>query len=154
MIEEKIQGFFKETIIKLIDSYEQKGLRASGRYANDLKSTITSSGSKINAKITGPIESYFMEHGRGPNRNPSLGSVRFLGKILEKWVSDKGIDVNPYAAAHKIVYQGILVPNPYNPGGVITDVINDNWFDELYNLLRLDLITSIRSDVIKNIKQK
>ena len=65
---------------------------------------------------------------------------------------NKGIDVNPYAAAHKIVYQGITVPNPNNPGGVISDIINDQWFAELNKIIGLDVITDIRSDVLKQFK--
>jgi len=75
--------------------------------------------------------------------------VKSLGFILEQWVVDKGIDVNPYAAAHKIVNEGITVPNPFNPGGVISDIINDDWLTELYKIIRLPVIEDIRSDVLK-----
>lgn len=152
MIANIVKEYADKAMRDLIQSYESKGLRASGRYARELKSTVTKSGTKTNLKITGPIEAYFMEHGRGPNRNPTMGGVRFLGKILEQWVEDKGIDVNPYAAAHKIVYEGIRVPNPHNPGGVISDVINDDWFMGLNKLIGLDVITDIRSDVLKQFK--
>jgi len=149
MIAEKVKIYFDKTLKDLIDNYDRLGLRASGRYAKELKSVVTASGTKISAQITGPIESYFMEHGRGPNKVQTLGAVRSLGKILEQWVKDKGIDVNPYAAAWKIVHEGIRVPNPHNPGGVISDVINDDWFKELIDLIRPDIIKSIQSDVIK-----
>jgi hypothetical protein len=153
MITDIIKSYYDDTIKGLIDSYDQKGLRASGRYARELKSVITSSGTKINAKITGPIESYFMEQGRNPNKIQTLGMVRYIGKILEQWVIDKGIQVNPYAAAHKIVHEGIRVPNKYNPGGAISDVINDDWFDELNKKIRFYLITDIKSDVISKFKE-
>ena len=153
MITDIIKSYYDDTIKGLIDSYDQNGLRASGRYARELESVITSSGTKINAKITGPIESYFMEQGRNPNKIQTLGMVRSLGKILEQWVIDKGIDVNPYAAAHKIVHEGIRVPNQYNPGGVISDVINDDWFDELNKKIRFYLITDIKSDVLSKFKE-
>ncbi len=152
MIADIVKDYADKAMKDLIQSYESKGLRASGRYARELKSIVTRSGTKTNLKITGPIEAYFMEHGRGPNRVPSHQAVKNMGWYLQQWVEDKGIDVNPYAAAHKIVYSGIQVPNRYNPGGVISDVINDDWFVELNKLIGLDIITDIRSDVLKQFK--
>ncbi len=152
MIADIVKDYADKAVKDLIQSYESKGLRASGRYARELKSIVTKSGTKTNLKITGPIEAYFMEHGRGPNRVPSHQAVKNMGWYLQQWVEDKGIDVNPYAAAHKIVYSGIQVPNRYNPGGVISDVINDNWFAELNKLIGLNIITDIRSDVLKQFK--
>ena len=152
MIADIVKEYADKAVKDLIRSYESKGLRASGRYARELKSVVTKSGTKTNLKITGPIEAYFMEHGRGPNKAPSHQAVKNLGWHLQQWVEDKGIDVNPYAAAHKIVYEGIRVPNPHNPGGVISDIINDDWFAELNKLIGFDVITDIRSDVLKQFK--
>lgn len=152
MIADIVKEYADKAVKDLIQSYESKGLRASGRYARELKSIVTKSGTKTNLKITGPIEAYFMEHGRGPNKAPSHQAVKNMGWHLQQWVADKGIDVNPYAAAHKIVYEGIRVPNPHNPGGVISDIINDDWFAELTKLIGLDVITDIRSDVLKQFK--
>jgi len=152
MIADEVKKYLDQTIPNLIKSYESKGLKASGEYARELKSVVTVSGTKINAKITGPIQSIFMEGGRGPNRDTSHQAVKNLGWHLQEWVKDKGIDVNPYAAAHKIVNKGIQVPNPHNPGGVISEVINDEWFDELNEILRFDIIKDIRSDVLKQFK--
>lgn len=152
MIAEKVKEYGDKAVKDLIDNYNKLGLRASGRYARELKSVVTTSGTKTNLKITGPIESIFMEQGRGPNKVQSHQAVKNLGWYLQQWVADKGIDVNPYAAAHKIVYQGISVPNPNNPGGVISDIINDQWFAELNKIIGLDVITNIESDVLKQFK--
>ena len=152
MIADQIQTYLDATIPDLIKSYDEKGLRASGQYADELKAIVVQSGTKINAKIVGPIQSIFMEGGRGPNRDQSQQAVKNLGWYLKQWVADKGIDVNPYAAAHKIVYSGIQVPNPHNPGGVISDVINDEWFKQLNKVIGLDVLQSIQSDVLKQFK--
>ncbi len=152
MIAEKVKTYLEQTIPDLIKSYEGKGLRASGEYAKELKTVVTTSGTKINAKITGPVQSIFMEGGRAPNRDTSDQAVKNLGWHLKQWVADKGIDVNPYAAAHKIVNKGITVPNPHNPGGAISDVLNDDWFDKLNEVLRFDVIQDIQSDVLKQFK--
>ncbi len=152
MIAEKVKEYGDKAVKDLIENYNKLGLRASGRYARELKSIVTTSGTKTNLKITGPIEAIFMEHGRAPNKVQSHQAVKNLGWYLQQWVADKGIDVNPYAAAHKIVYQGITVPNPNNPGGVISDIINDQWFAELNKIIGLDVITRIESDVLKQFK--
>ena len=152
MIAEKVKEYGDKAVKDLIDNYNKLGLRASGRYARELKSVVTTSGTKTNLKITGPIEAIFMEQGRGPNKVQSHQAVKNLGWYLQQWVADKGIDVNPYAAAHKIVYEGITVPNPNNPGGVISDIINDQWFAELNKIIGFDVITRIESDVLKQFK--
>ena len=152
MIADIIKTYLDQTVPELIKSYEGKGLRASGEYARELRTIVTTSGTKINAKITGPVQSIFMEGGRGPNRDTSHQAVKNLGWHLQQWVKDKGIDVNPYAAAHKIVNQGIQVPNSHNPGGAISDVINDDWFDKLNESLRFDIIKDVTSDVLKQFK--
>ncbi len=152
MIAEKVKEYGDKAVKDLIDNYNKLGLRASGRYARELKSVVTTSGTKTNLKITGPIEAIFMEQGRGPNKVQSHQAVKNLGWYLQQWVADKGIDVNPYAAAHKIVYQGITVPNPNNPGGVISDIINNQWFAELNKVIGFDVITRIESDVLKQFK--
>lgn len=152
MIAKKVQAYFDDTIGDLIENYDKLGLRASGQYARELKSVVTKNGTKINAKITGPVQSIFMEGGRGPNRDRSHQQVKNLGWHLQKWVEDKGIDVNPYAAAHKIVNQGITVPNSFNAGGVISDIINDDWFQELNEMLKFDIIQDIQSDVLNEFK--
>ena len=152
-ITDTIRQYYDQTIKDLIANYDKLGLRASGRYAKELKAVIVQSGTKISAKITGPAQSYFMEQGRGANREQTHQQVKNLGMILEQWVIDKGIDVNPYAAAHKIVHEGIAVPNRFNPGGVISDVIDDKWFEGLYELLKFDIVKDIRSDVLTQFKK-
>ncbi|MFA7361921.1 MAG: hypothetical protein WC139_12890 [Candidatus Kapaibacterium sp.] len=136
----------KELIIK---SYKDKGLKASGKFERDLEVVITESGSLIKAKLLGSYHSYFMQYGRRPNSDQSLSQARGLGKILEQWVKDKGISVNPYAAAWKIVHEGIKVPNSYNPGGVVSDVANETWLKGISDRLISRQTELIRSEILK-----
>jgi hypothetical protein len=151
---EILNTYFDTTIRDLIRSYEYKGLKASGAYGRSLVKEITQDGSKTTAKIKGASHIYYAQHGRRPNKNKTAGMAKFLGKILEQWVKDKGIIVNPYVAAWKIVREGWAVPNRYNPGGVVSDVINDDWLHKIVELLRYDEIKHIRSEVIKEFKMK
>ena len=88
-----------------------------------------------------------MEKGRGPNKQQTAKQARSLGRILEQWVKDKGIDVNPYAAAWKIVREGIDVPNKNNPGKVVEDVVTNEWYDELVEQLRQHWIFVVQTQV-------
>jgi len=103
---EILNTYFDTTIQDLIKAYEEKGLKASGAYGRSLVKEITQSDTGIIAKIKGAKHIYWIEHGRNPNKNQTAGQAKFLGKILEQWVKDKGIQVNPYAAAWKIVREG------------------------------------------------
>ena len=128
-------AYLKDTINDLIKNYEEKGLRASGRYAKGLTYKVEDTGDKLTAVIMSEGHALFMQQGRKPNKIQTMKQVRSLGKILEQWVKDKGIYVNPYAAAYKIVHKGIDVPNSFNEGGVIDDIITEEWYRGLIEKL-------------------
>lgn len=147
-----VTAYLNQTKIDLVESYVEKGLKASGKYEKGLKVHVEDSGSRIRARIESEGHVYYMEKGRRPNKQQTAKQARFLGKILEQWVKDKGIDVNPYAAAWKIVREGIQVPNRYNPGDVVTEVITDEWFDKLIEKLSTWHIQVVKSEVSKIFK--
>jgi hypothetical protein len=151
---EIIEKEFNEAKKQLVVNYNKKGLRASGKFEKSLDVQIKEDDKSIQAVIKGANHSEFMEIGRRPNRQPSIQAVRGLGRVLEQWVIDKGLQgkVSPYAVAHKIVYQGITVPNKHNKGGVISDTINNNWVQELSRKVMFNKITAFRSDIYKLLK--
>lgn len=126
-----VTAYMEQTRQDLIKSYQEKGLKASGRYAKGLTYEVNDTGTSIVAFMESEHHVWYMEEGRKPNKKKTAQQARSLGKILEQWVKDKGIDVNPYAAAWKIVREGITVPNKYNPGDVVEDVVTNEWFDGL-----------------------
>jgi len=130
-------------------SYHDKGLRASGKFERDLEVVIEEQTGVIKARLLGSAHSYYMQYGRRPNAEQTAKQARSLGYILEQWVKDKGISVNPYAAAWKIVREGIKVPNTYNSGGVISDVVNDKWIEGISNKLIARQTELINSDILK-----
>lgn len=136
----------KELVAK---SYRDKGLKASGKFERDLEVIIEQSGGNIKARMLGSYHTYFMEGGRSPNKEQTAKQARGLGHILEQWVKDKGISVNPYAAAWKIVREGIKVPNSHNPGGVISDVVNDTWLQRISDKLVSRQVEIIKSDILR-----
>lgn len=133
----------------LIKSYNDKGLKASGQFECDLELIVEQNDKVIKAKILGSYHTYFMEGGRKPNRQQTIKQARGLGYILEQWVKDKGISVNPYAAAWKIVREGISVPNKHNSGKVIENVVNDAWLNSFSDKLNDKMTEIIKSDMLK-----
>lgn len=142
-----VTEYLNKTKGDLVKSYRDKGLKASGKYEKGLTISVEDTGRKIKAYIESEGHVWFMEKGRKPNRSQTAQAVRSLGKILEQWVKDKGISVNPYAAAHKIVHKGIDVPNKNNPGKVVEDVVTNEWYDELVEQLRQHWIFVVTTEV-------
>ena len=142
-----VTAYMEQTRQDLISSYQEKGLRASGRYAKGLTFQVSDDGKTIKAFMESEHHVWYMEEGRRPNKQKTAKQARSLGHILEQWVKDKGIDVNPYAAAWKIVREGIRVPNSYNPGDVVEDVVTNEWFDGLVNQLADHFIFAVTTDV-------
>jgi len=144
---EIVRSYMVQTTRDLVRSYNEKGLKASGKYEKGLTYTVEDDGKKIHAVIESEGHVWFMEKGRGPNKQQTAKQARSLGKILEQWVKDKGIDVNPYAAAWKIVREGIDVPNKNNPDKVVEDVVTNVWYDELVEQLRQHWIFVVQTQV-------
>ena len=143
-IAEILTDYLNETKVDLIQSYREKGLKASGR-AEDLEIEVKSNGFDVTGKITGPIQWEFMQNGRRPNKKKTKGQIYFLSKILDEWADQKGININTWLAARKIVYKVIQEPNRHDPGGVISDVINDKWEQELINRIGLARIEDFKT---------
>jgi hypothetical protein len=145
-------AYLNQTKTDLVKSYTEKGLKASGKFEKGLEAHVEDSGKRLKGYINSEAHVWYMEKGRRPNKQQTAKQARSLGKILEQWVKDKGIDVNPYAAAWKIVREGITVPNRHNPGQVITEVITDEWFDKFIQKLSNWHITVVQSEVAKMFK--
>ena len=90
---EIVRSYMVQTTQDLVRSYTEKGLRASGKYERGLTYTVEDDGKKIHAVIESEGHVWFMEKGRGPNKQQTAKQARSLGRILEQWVKDKGIDV-------------------------------------------------------------
>lgn len=132
----------------LIGSYRAKGLKASGS-AENLIVDVANKGFETVGKIAGGVQWYHMQNGRKPNKKKTKGQIYFLYKILQVWAEQKGIQINEWLAAKKIVEKGIQVPNRHNPGGVISDVINDKWLEELNVKLRNSVVEEYKSIITR-----
>lgn len=149
-LESKITEVLEKGKNDLIKSYSSKGLRASGKFERSLETFFNENNNGFSFGILGANYADIMQNGRLPNRNKD--SIRkFVGwagsTFLKDWVKDKGLTVSPFAVAWKIAREGIKVPNRFNPGGVISDVINDSFVEEFKQIIKFYQIESVKSDV-------
>jgi hypothetical protein len=156
-IREKIQGWLDETQELMVQKYNDLGLRASGDWEKGLSGKISESGSKYTATIEGNHYTWYMEHGRGTNKKQDKESIRkFLGwagnTFIKDWVRQKGLIANPFAVAYKIATRGIQVPNRYNSGGIVSDIITNDRLKKLYDSMGSVMIEKIKSDILKTFK--
>lgn len=140
----------------LIAGYDRHGLRASGSFAKSLEPVITERPHGYNLKMKAARHSYFMENGRRPNAEKSPAAAKRLYPIIKQWVQDKGLPFDNrrvFAICLKIVYKGIRVPNKYNPGGVISEVVTEQRMRQLARSLGRNILLEFQSFVIKDLKQ-
>lgn len=152
-VQKIVTAYMVDATKELVSKYKLMGLRASGKFERGLSVTVDDLGNdSVRAFIESEGHVVFMEQGRKGNSDKSFQQVRNLGWHLQQWVKDKGIDVNPYAAAYKIVHEGIRVPNPYNQGGLVESVINDQWFKGLIDELSEAFIDDIKVETVQYFK--
>lgn len=130
---------------EIFESYISKGLVASGEFGRELK--VNDLGNRVT--ITAPKYTIQMEQGRKAGAFPPVSAIK-------KWIQDKnrtaGTDI-PEEAAYAIAYvikrDGIKVPNKYNGGGVVSDVINP----ERVKRLTLDINKIIKAKILTILTQ-
>ena len=153
--QEQVYHKYLESLrLKLIAKYDELGLRASGSYAEELEGSVQ--GNKI--IMYGANHSEYLEHGRTSGKFPPISKI-------EDW-----IDIKPglpsifrekkkqfaFLIARKIANEGIKVPNEYNKGKVISDVVDsflandiEQMLDELGNVF----LARIKVDILQIFKQ-
>lgn len=126
-------------------SYKAKGLMASGNFAKELKLVVGSN----SAQITAPRYVGAMEGGRAAGRRPPVAIIRDW--IIAKNKMGANIPLEAaYPIAKKIGEEGIKVPNKYNPGGVVSDVLNPARVLKLQS----EIVTIIRYAIIDTLNIK
>lgn len=141
----------------LIKVYDQKGMRASGNWARNLEGVVTTSESKLQAKILGLDYSEQLEYGRKPN-NVEKGSkkekslIAFLayGKIAQ-WVKDKNVSITAWLVARKIVREG-WDRQGYGGVGIVKDVITPKRIQKIIDVIGEYYIYDFSEMVIKIFK--
>ena len=139
--------------LKLIAKYDELGLRASGEYEDSLTPEVTKSA----MTMWGAKHAWQMEHGRRAGKFPPR-------QAIEDWIEVKrGLpyiwrgkkEQFAFLIARKIANEGITVPNKYNKGRVIDEVVQDFLAKDIYEMLAElgDVwLSRIRADVINIMK--
>lgn len=153
-----IEAHLNGTIEELRRSYESKGIKASGRWGESLESYIEESEGSVKVGIKALDYIQYSEYGRGPNKAPSVDAAKKLYPIILEWASVKGISVTnlktfAFRTALKIVYDGIKVPNKYNVGGVVGDVLTEDWARGVVEVVGSGYLESFNSEILRNIKR-
>lgn len=154
---DKIYEWLGGIRIDLIKEYQARGHQASGNWGKNVNTEVRQTGTGYVATIYGEAYTGIMETGRLPNKRQDMESLRaWVGwagsTILKDWAEAKGITLNPYAVAWKIAREGVKVPNPNNKGDMVAAVITKDRINELLKGLSTYMISEIRSDVIKTLK--
>jgi hypothetical protein len=155
-IKEKIDTWLGDARTDLIRNYNQMGLRASGQWERELEGQSKIEQDKYHATMLGMDYTFYLEHGRGPSRKKG-GSGLSLKDMIRKWIDDKGItgitkDSLAYLIARKIHTQGIRVPNAFNRGGLVANVITKERIDELLKGVSLIFVEDFKSTILKELK--
>jgi len=132
----------------LIKEYNSLGLRASGNWEKSLVPFTTDT----RVILYGAKYSYQMENGRKPGKYPPR-------KAIEDWIDKKGLTYDipksslAFLIQRKIGREGITVPNKYNSGGVISNVVTEKRINELIEQIKMINVLQVSSDIIDIIKE-
>ena len=69
---------------EVISKYDEKGMRASGDFAESLETSIEETSIGYTARLFGNDYAYQLENGRNAGKQPP-------SEVIEKWIYDKGI---------------------------------------------------------------
>jgi len=154
---EIISNWLAETRTALQKNYFALGLDASGQWAKSLEEFQSQSGTVIKLGITGEKYTGALEYGRRPNLSQSEEAIKkWVGwagsTFLKTWTKQKGIPEGAsYAIAYKIAREGWKVPNTYNSGGLVSNVMTKERYADLMKPLTLHYIEQIKTDMINTL---
>ncbi len=140
-----------------IKVYNNKGMRASGKWANNLEGEVTPSSGRLRAQIFGLDYSQQLEVGRLPNKvekgsKQEKSMIAFLayGSIAQ-WVKDKNISILAWLIARKIVREG-WDRREHGGVGIVKDVFTPRRIQSIINNVGEAYIDSFTTVIIKTLK--
>lgn len=156
-IENIIQDWLNDIEADLVENYKTLGLKASGNWERELEQINRVNPGRVRIGMLGAPYTGAIETGRSKNKNQTEKALKaWVGwagsTFLKQWVKDKRLNINPFAVAWKIAREGWKVPNKYNAGGLVSDVVTRERINDLNRSLVFSVIEDFKSNVIKDLK--
>lgn len=159
-LERTYTKYLENLRLKLIKIYEEEGIIASGKYAEDLEWSAKGASSKGNYTFTmwGANHSFFIENGRASGKFPPI-------KDIENWIEvKKGLpavfkekkEQFAFIIARNIAEKGIQIPNKYNKGKVVSRALTEFLEKDVQDMIQeMGVVFSdqLQDDIIKIFKQ-
>lgn len=134
---------------ELIEAYDRKGMRASGRFAEELEVRVqTNLGTMLGAEHTQQLE-----YGRRAGKFPPI-------KVIEQWIYDKGLDTRidneitvkslAFLIARKISKEGWNRDGDVN---LVSEVVTEKRIEVIIERVGDHAALSITSDIIELIQE-
>lgn len=105
---------FENLRYRISSNIDTAGKVASGKTQESLKVEIVADADGWSATLFGRPFFGALETGSRPWRNQYPHPPRFFQDIMKQWIDDKGLDLNPYLVARKIMREGSAL---YRAGG-------------------------------------
>jgi hypothetical protein len=152
-ITDVLSAWFAEREKELISNYKSKGLRASGRFENELHSEISADGGVMKA----PLYAETMVKGRKPTSS-STGSGKSLVDVIKQWISDKGITPSGNISSNSLAFliarsihsKGTLLyrgDKSYNDGNLLIDTFTQEKINNLNSEIGSFYVTSLQQQI-------
>ena len=147
----EVEEWLSETTTALIENYNRLGLRSSGEWEQSLKGTQEETETGIKVIILGAKYTEQLSIGRRQGKMPPR-------QVILNWIREKNIqsELQPQTLAYliqrKIGRDGIKVPNKYNAGGLVSDVLTNERINELIKNVGNVVLKEQRSDILTSLK--
>lgn len=143
-----LSNAFAELRNRISGNIESTGRRASGGTQDSLNVVVTADAEGFSATLYGRPFFGALETGSQPWRNQYRHPPKFFRDIVGEWIEAKGLDLNPYLVARKIMREGSAL---YRMGGK-PDVYSEEipiTINALKEALTRALVTPISTTHIK-----
>ncbi|MBQ5648137.1 MAG: hypothetical protein IIV16_03325 [Alistipes sp.] len=99
------------------ENIEREGKRASGKTQESMVVSVTDEGTATVGTLSGRAFFGALETGSKPWATQYKRVPLFFAEIIGDWIADKGLDLNPFAVATKIMRKG---SKQYREGAITT----------------------------------
>jgi len=146
---------FEALRLKLIEAYDAKGMRSSGKWADSLETVVTEKmNGGFHAAVLGLPYSQQLETGRRPGKQPP-------SSVIMQWLIDKGIAARlqgeisisslAFLIARKIGRQG-WKREEYGGVELISEVVTAEAIQQIIDSVSAAYLPTITSDIIRHLK--